>query len=466
MRQTTQTLASRAKVVLDSFVSAMAGEGTFAEREVEAMRLANELVRQYMQRELEMLEAQHGSEVLVDGVRFRRHSTGRVRYHSLCGSIQMTRGCYRKVGVHNGPTVIPLELAAGIIQNGTPALVKSVMLGFATMPLRHYEAEMSQAARVVPSRTVLERIGKRTSQALLARHATIEPALRESEAVHPEAVAFSVGLDRTTIPMAELDTNPRREVAPKIHQRTPPPPIVVNYRMAYVATIAQHDREGKALATRRVTATAEEGSDCLRQRLLPELADLRSKAPNLPFIVIQDGAPELWNLVDAWLAMLDIEPAWRLIDRFHLDERLARSCDALSRISSARRSLYRRWQNKLDRSEEAAEAICRAHERLVFYPRRTLSRERAKTIEQNWGYLQHNKKRMNYVGARRAGFPIGSGVTEGACKSVITSRFKRSGQRWSSAGSASCLYARTLHLNMRLMPALDLFERQQLMRMH
>lgn len=466
MGHTTQTLAARAKALLDSFVSAVAAEGTFASREREALKLANELVRQYMQRELEILEAQHGSEVLVDGVRYRRHSTGRARYHSLCGSIKTTRGCYRKVGVHNGPTVIPLELAAGIIQNGTPALVRSVMLGFATMPLRHYEAEMREAARVVPSRTVLERIGKRTSHALIERHVTIESVLRKSESIHPDAVAFSVGLDRTTIPMAELDTAPRREAAPKIYRRAPPQPIVVNYRMAYVATIAQHDREGKALATRRVSATAEEGADCLGQRLLPELADLRSKAPSLPFVVIQDGAPELWNLVDAWLAMLDIEPTWRLIDRFHLDERLAKSCDALSRIPSARRSLYTRWQNKLDRSEEAAEAICRAHERLVLYPRRSLSRERAKTIEQNWGYLQHNKKRMNYVGARRAGFPIGSGVTEGACKSVISSRFKRSGQRWSTSGSSCCLYARTLHLNMRLMPALELLELQQLARMN
>jgi hypothetical protein len=37
---------------------------------------------------------------------------------------------------------------------------------------------------------------------------------------------------------------------------------------------------------------------------------------------------------------------------------------------------------------------------------------------------------MDYQGYRRHGLPIGSGVTEAACKTVFTQRFKRSGMRW------------------------------------
>src|SRR2546428_13654802 len=37
---------------------------------------------------------------------------------------------------------------------------------------------------------------------------------------------------------------------------------------------------------------------------------------------------------------------------------------------------------------------------------------------------------MDYEGYRRRGLPIGSGVTEAACKTVFTQRFKRSGMRW------------------------------------
>jgi hypothetical protein len=58
--------------------------------------------------------------------------------------------------------------------------------------------------------------------------------------------------------------------------------------------------------------------------------------------------------------------------------------------------------------------------------------------------------RMRYASRRRAGLPIGSVATEGACKSLVTVRFKRSGQRWLESGVASCLSLRALHLSERL----------------
>ena len=57
---------------------------------------------------------------------------------------------------------------------------------------------------------------------------------------------------------------------------------------------------------------------------------------------------------------------------------------------------------------------------------------------------------MRYATARARGFPIGSGVTEGACKSVVTARFERSGQRWSERGLSGCLTVRALLLSERL----------------
>ena len=41
-------------------------------------------------------------------------------------------------------------------------------------------------------------------------------------------------------------------------------------------------------------------------------------------------------------------------------------------------------------------------------------------------------------------------MTEGACKSVVTARLKRSGQRWSERGLSGCLTVRALLLSERL----------------
>ena len=44
--------------------------------------------------------------------------------------------------------------------------------------------------------------------------------------------------------------------------------------------------------------------------------------------------------------------------------------------------------------------------------------------------IRQKRRLMDYVGYRRRGLPIGSGVTQAACKTVFTQRFKRSGMRW------------------------------------
>lgn len=49
------------------------------------------------------------------------------------------------------------------------------------------------------------------------------------------------------------------------------------------------------------------------------------------------------------------------------------------------------------------------------------------------------------------GLPCGSGATEGACKSVVTIRTKRSGQRWHTDGVTAALSLRATYLNERLL---------------
>ena len=75
---------------------------------------------------------------------------------------------------------------------------------------------------------------------------------------------------------------------------------------------------------------------------------------------------------------------------------------------------------------------------------------RQRIVEQHLTYIENHHRRMRYASARRRGLPIGSGVTEGACKSVVGMRCKRSRQRWRERGLSRCLTLRTLHLDGRL----------------
>ena len=57
---------------------------------------------------------------------------------------------------------------------------------------------------------------------------------------------------------------------------------------------------------------------------------------------------------------------------------------------------------------------------------------------------------MRYARLRALGLPVGSGVTEGACKSVIKMRTTGGRQRWRPEGLAAVLTLRALHMSDRL----------------
>jgi hypothetical protein len=445
-------------------------EGSFEQREVAALALGNELVRRWLERDLGRLAQGFGDEVLVDGQRYRRHTEGARTYHTLVGAVDVRRASYRQVGVHNGPTVVPLELRAGLVEHATPALAFSVTQGFAERPLRHYEIEMQAAHRAVPSRSTLERIGKRIGRAIQEMVTVVEPEIRAAEPIVAHVHSISVGLDRTTVPMAEVieDARPRERHRPR--ERRPPPPVTVAYRMAYVATVSVHDHGGDVLVTKRFAATPIEGPDEFMDRIGGELRHLLSRYGPVPVSVVQDGAPELWNLVGEMLAKRGIAAAHEVIDRFHVDERLAEICELLGCDAKASRALREAWRSYLDRSDSAIVRIIRRVDELfdgILFdednrdPRSPFWKSRARLrlpgeahriVVGHVEYLRNNKMRIRYASSLRDGCPIGSGPTEGACKSVVTTRFKRSGQRWFESGLSPCLSLRALHLSERLRP--------------
>src|SRR5580704_10075047 len=78
--------------------------------------------------------------------------------------------------------------------------------------------------------------------------------------------------------------------------------------------------------------------------------------------------------------------------------------------------------------------------------RKLIDSERGGVLSESLGYLERYTSKMAYASQRAGGQPI----AEGACKSVIGLRCKRSGQRWFESGLAPCLRLRSLLSNHRL----------------
>ncbi len=62
-------------------------------------------------------------------------------------------------------------------------------------------------------------------------------------------------------------------------------------------------------------------------------------------------------------------------------------------------------------------------------------------------YLSNNHMHMKYDKALAAGWPIATGVIEGACRFVIEDRFGITGARWSPDGAEAILKLRAVVIN-------------------
>ena len=67
-----------------------------------------------------------------------------------------------------------------------------------------------------------------------------------------------------------------------------------------------------------------------------------------------------------------------------------------------------------------------------------------KEVRTACNYFENNAQRMRYDEYLRAGYPIASGVIEGACRHVIKDRMEHGGMRWTLDGAQAMLNVRSV----------------------
>ena len=75
---------------------------------------------------------------------------------------------------------------------------------------------------------------------------------------------------------------------------------------------------------------------------------------------------------------------------------------------------------------------------------RKLSNKKAKTLETICTYFEKNKDRMKYDKYLSRGYPIASGVIEGACRHLVKDRLERTGMTWTRNGAQAMLNLRAI----------------------
>ena len=74
-------------------------------------------------------------------------------------------------------------------------------------------------------------------------------------------------------------------------------------------------------------------------------------------------------------------------------------------------------------------------------------------IAANVTYFTNNQHRMKYAEAKNNNYPIGSGIVEASCKTLVGQRLKRSGMSWQRNGGQGVLTFRSLIKSQRFKKA-------------
>lgn len=157
-----------------------------------------------------------------------------------------------------------------------------------------------------------------------------------------------------------------------------------------------------------------------------------------PTICLCDGQEALWEACAE--AVLD-EDRVDILDLLHVTPRLWQSAKLLLGDKSKEVLPWVR-QRVTQVLEGKVETVIRAIRRQAAG--RRLSSVKKKALTVICRYLSKNRQRMRYAEYLQAGYPIASGVIEGACRHLIKDRMERAGMHWTLAGAQAMLDLRSV----------------------
>jgi len=215
-------------------------------------------------------------------------------------------------------------------------------------------------------------------------------------------------------------------------------------RMAYVGMIFNPlpDRE-------RVFEHLPKPGTTMQARYVSGLYPLAAMGPLLRTQAVQVGL----DRADVWVALCDggsgLEDLLRttfplltvvILDFFHAAEHLSALAKALHPHDEAKAKAQGSAWSRLLR-DEGGDALIAVLEEWDWPRSASLAAVRAEELT----YFRNQRHRMDYPSYDANGWFIGSGAIESACKTVVGSRLKGSGMRWSEAGAHAVCHVRALY---------------------
>lgn len=367
----------------------------------------------------------------VDGVEHRRSLRQTARYHTSFGVIELERTLYRPAD-RSGPSVAAVDVQAGLVgTRWTPLAAQQVTFLHAHCTAQETADAVALFRPGAESKSTVDRLAKELGEDWEAQRPALMAAVRAQEAPPDEAVAVSVSLDGVMGLTRDRSRAEAQAAARKRGKGGGP----AGFREFSCGTLTYYDADGERLGTRYIGRVPEPRKATLREELSAELAVALSLRPDLTVCKLSDGATDHWRFLQDELLPGGID----VLDFFHAAENLAHALrsaygDGTPKFHERFATLRHRLLHEDRGVERVIRSLADLHKRL---PRKRL-------ITKHLKYFRRHRHKMRYAELARRGLPIGSGVVEAACKTLVAARMKRTGMRWSEKGGQAVLTFRAL----------------------
>jgi len=351
-----------------------------------------------------------GSPIKLGETKMTARGKDNKTYQTPYGSVQLERYVYQTS--KGGRIYCPLEYNARIIQGATPKFAQQIAHKYANMNAPAVCRDLEENHHRKIAHSYLQDVSDWVGGIAQAKEELWEYAI---PLLNEAITTVVVSLDGAYVLMRDD-----------------------GYREAMVGNISLYEVTGKRLHTVYIGEAPEYGKGSFFQRLEKEIATVKNHYPDALYLGIADGAKNNWSF-------LEQHTSRQLLDFFHVTEYLANVSYAAypGKTDKPKRTIWLNERCKqLKREPGAVETLISEMEKLA--QKNSLTKSIKENLQAALTYFKNHRQMMDYAMHIEKNLPIGSGVTEAACKTLVKQRLCGSGMRWKDQGAKVILSLRAL----------------------
>jgi len=352
-----------------------------------------------------------GSPILIGDTKLTSKGQYNKTYQTIWGEVAVERHVYQSS--KGGKQFCPLEKDARIILTATPGFAKLVSSKYAELGSTKVLVDLEQNHQRLIARSYLKNLCDAVGAVAQAKEEAWTYALPK---ITKPVTNVAVGVDGTCMLLTEG-----------------------GWREAMVGTISLYDEEGSRLHTIQIGATPEYGKSTFYTRFDRELERVKQRYPDACFVGIADGATCNWNYLQS---RTDLQT----VDFWHATGYLGKAANAMFYDEEQEESKEIWLDQACSRLKHKIGAASRLLREMITFreSHEKIPQGKIEDLDAAISYFTNNKARMRYPRNLKENLPIGSGVTEAACKTLVKQRLCNSGMRWKEKGAAAVISLRSL----------------------